>query len=75
MMDHMHMLLISTPPKILISRVIDFINGKSAIYVARNYLGQKRNFTDLWAGGYHVSTVGRDKNTIRQYINQVARAG
>ena len=70
MSDHVHM-LISIPPKYSVSQVIGFIKGKSAIHIARNYLGQKRNFTgqQFWARGYHVSTVGRDEETIRLYIS------
>ena len=69
MPDHVHM-LISIPPKYSVSQVIGFIKGKSAIHIARNYLGQKRNFTgqQFWARGYHVSTVGRDEEAVREYI-------
>jgi putative transposase len=69
MSDHVHM-LISIPPKYSVSQVIGYIKGKSAIHIARNYLGQKRNFTgqQFWARGYHVSTVGRDENAVREYI-------
>ena len=69
MPDHVHM-LISIPPKYAVAQVIGYIKGKSAIHVARNYLGQKKNFTGahFWARGYHVSTVGRDEQTIREYI-------
>ena len=69
MPDHVHM-LISIPPKYAVSQVIGFIKGKSAIHIARNYLGHRRNFTGqkFWARGYHVSTVGRDEDTVRAYI-------
>ena len=69
MADHVHM-LISIPPKYAVSQVIGFIKGKSAIHIARNYLGHRRNFTGqkFWARGYHVSTVGRDEQTVREYI-------
>ncbi len=69
MPDHVHM-LVSIPPKYAVAQVIGYIKGKSAIHVARNYLGQKKNFTGahFWARGYHVSTVGRDEQTIREYI-------
>lgn len=69
MVDHVHM-LISIPPKYSVAQVIGFIKGKSAIHIARNYLGQRRNFTgqQFWARGYHVSTVGRDENAVREYI-------
>lgn len=69
MPDHVHM-LISIPPKFSVSQVIGYIKGKSAIHIARNYLGHRKNFTGMqfWARGYHVSTVGRDENTVREYI-------
>ena len=67
--DHVHM-LISIPPKYAVAQVIGFIKGKSAIHIARNYLGHQRNFTgqQFWARGYHVSTVGRDEKAVREYI-------
>lgn len=67
--DHVH-ILISIPPKYSVSQVIGFIKGKSAISIARNYMGRKKNFTgqSFWARGYHVSTVGRDEEVIRNYI-------
>ena len=69
MSDHVHM-LISIPPKYSVAQVVGFIKGKSAIHIARSYLGHRRNFTgqQFWARGYHVSTVGRDEATIREYI-------
>jgi putative transposase len=71
MPDHVHM-LISIPPKYSVAQVVGYIKGKSAIHVARNYLGKRKNFTGahFWARGYHVSTVGRDEQTIRDYIRQ-----
>ncbi|SHO51109.1 putative transposase [Desulfopila aestuarii DSM 18488] len=38
--DHVHM-LISIPPKYAMSQVVGYMKGKSAIHIARNYLGQK----------------------------------
>ena len=69
--DHVHM-LISIPPKYAVSQVIGFIKGKSAIHIARNIMGHRRNFTGqhFWARGYYVSTVGRDEATIRHYIKE-----
>ena len=71
MSDHVHM-LISIPPKYAVSQVIGFIKGKSAIYVARTYVGQRENFTgqNFWARGYFVSTVGMDEDAIREYIKK-----
>ena len=67
--DHVHM-LISIPPKYSVSSVIGYIKGKSALYIARQYNGKKRNFggESFWARGFHVSTVRKKKKTIRNYI-------
>ena len=67
--DHVHM-LISIPPKYAVAQVVGFLKGKSAIHIARVYLGRRRNFVGqhFWARGYFVSTVGRDEEVIRNYI-------
>ena len=69
MSDHVHM-LISIPPKYSVAQIVGFLKGKSAISIARTYMGRRRNFTGqhFWARGYHVSTVGRDEAMIRNYI-------
>lgn len=69
MPDHVHM-LVSIPPKYSVSQVVGFVKGKSAIQIARQYLGKKQNYVGMhfWARGYFVSTVGRDETTIREYI-------
>ena len=71
MADHVHM-CISIPPKYAVSSVVGFIKGKSAISIARNFLGRKRNFTgeSFWARGYFVSTVGLEEEVVRQYIRR-----
>jgi putative transposase len=67
--DHVHM-LISIPPKYAVAQVVGYLKGKSAIHIARNYMGRQRNFTGehFWARGYYASTVGIDEAVIRQYI-------
>jgi putative transposase len=69
MPDHVHMML-SIPPKHAVSQVVGYIKGKSAIHIARTFDGRKRNFVGqhFWARGYFVSTVGRDEETVREYI-------
>lgn len=71
MADHVHMLL-SIPPKYAVSQVVGYIKGKSAIHIARTYLGRQRNYTGqhFWARGYFVSTVGRDEAAVRDYIRR-----
>ena len=67
--DHVHMLL-AIPPKFAVSQVVGFIKGKSAIVIARNYSGGRRNMVGqkFWARGYYVSTVGHDEALVRRYI-------
>jgi putative transposase len=69
--DHVH-ILISVPPKYSVSQVIGFIKGKSAIHIARTYLGQRKNYGGMhfWARGYFVSTVGADEETVKAYIQR-----
>jgi putative transposase len=68
-LDHIHM-LIEIPPKYSVAEVVGYVKGKSAIAIARNYMGRKQNFAgqSFWARGYYVSTVGLDEDIIRKYI-------
>ena len=70
-LDHVHM-LVSIPPKYAVSDVVGYVKGKSAIYIARNFVSRRRNFggEKFWARGYYVSTVGRDEAAIRAYIKK-----
>ena len=63
-------MLIAIPPKYAVSKVIGYIKGKSAIHIARTYLGQRKNYGGMsfWARGYFVSTVGADEEVVRAYI-------
>ena len=71
MPDHVH-IMIAIPPKYVVSQVVGFIKGKSAIYLARVYGERKRNFVGqhFWARGYFVSTVGRDEAVVREHIKK-----
>jgi putative transposase len=53
-----------------VAEVIGYIKGKSAIAVARQFGGRKRNFNGekFWARGYAVSTVGFEEEQIQKYI-------
>jgi putative transposase len=61
---------LSVPPKWAVAQVMGFIKGKSAIHIARTFMGRRQNFTGqhFWARGYWVSTVGRDERAVREYI-------
>ncbi|OGB25197.1 MAG: transposase [Burkholderiales bacterium RIFCSPLOWO2_02_FULL_57_36] len=69
MQDHVHM-CISISPKHSVSYIVGYIKGKSAISIARKFMGKAKNFTgeNFWARGYFVSTVGLDEEMVRAYI-------
>ena len=69
--DHVHM-LIKIPPKYSVAEIVGYIKGKSAIAVARQFGGRKRNFNGekLWARGYAVSTVGFEEAQVKEYIKK-----
>ena len=67
--DHVHM-MIRIPPKYSVAEVVGYIKGKSAIAVARQFGGRKRNFAGekFWARGYAVSTVGFNVDQVKAYV-------
>ncbi len=67
--DHVHM-CISIPPKYSVAEIVGYLKGKSAIAVARQFGGKKRNFSGekFWARGYAVSTVGLELDMVKKYI-------
>ena len=64
--DHVH-ICISIPPQHSVSYVIGYIKGKSAISIARRFVGKTKNFTgeNFWARGYFVTTIGLDEEMGR----------
>ena len=72
--DHVHM-LISIPAKYSVAEVVGYIKGKSAIAVARQFSGKKKNFNgeQFWARGYAVSTVDFEQGQISSYIKHQER--
>ena len=69
--DHVHM-CIKIPPKHAVASVIDFLKGKSALAIARQFGGKVRNLTGehFWARGYAVSTVGFELEAVKRYIRE-----
>jgi putative transposase len=65
-------MLIEIPPEYAVAEVVGYIKGKSAIAIARTYLGKRHNFTgrNFWARGYFVSTIGLGEEVIKQYIRE-----
>ena len=69
--DHVHMYL-SVPPKFAPSHVMKVLKGKSAERLRKEFpeLGKKYWGLNLWARGYFVSTVGIDRDTVRNYVKK-----
>ena len=63
--DHVHMLM-SIPPKYSVAQVMGFIKGKSAIHVARTYLGQRKNSL-VCIFGHEVTTYRLLEQMKSQY--------
>ena len=72
--DHLHMIL-KIPPKFAPSEIIGYLKGKSAIAVARQFGGRKRNFNGekFWARGYAISTVGFEEKQVKNYVRHQDR--
>jgi len=68
--DHVH-LLAMIPPKIMVSKYVGTIKGRTAIRVFNKFrqLKQKPYWGNhFWARGYCVDTVGLDEGKIRKYV-------
>jgi len=68
--DHVHM-VVSIPPKILISEVMGILKGKAAIKLFQIFpkLKQKVHWENhFWARGYFVNTVGINEDLIKRYV-------
>ena len=67
--DHIHM-LISVPPKISISSFMGYLKGKSSLAIFERHANLKYKYGNrvFWAKGYFVSTVGKNKKMIAEYI-------
>ena len=67
--DHIHM-LVSIPPKYSVSQIMGYLKGKSSLMIFEKYANMKYKYGNrhFWCRGYYVSTVGRNRRAIEQYI-------
>ena len=67
--DHIHLLL-SIPPKISVSSFMGYLKGKSSLMIFEKYANLKYKYGNrhFWCRGYYVSTVGKNRKAIEQYI-------
>ena len=67
--DHIHM-LVSIPPKYSVAQIMGYLKGKSSLMIFEKYANLKYKYGNrhFWCRGYYVSTVGRNKKAIQEYI-------
>ena len=67
--DHIHM-LVSIPPKYSILQIMGYVKGKSSLMIFEKYANLKYKYGNrhFWCRRYYVTTVGRNKKVIEQYI-------
>ena len=67
--DHIHM-LVSILPKYSVSQFMGYLKGKSSLMIFEKYANLKYKYGNrhFWCRGYYVSTVGKNKKVIAEYI-------
>ena len=67
--DHIHM-LVSLPPKNSVSQFMGYLKGKSSLMIFEKYANLKYKYGNrhFWCRGDYVSTVGKNRKAIEQYI-------
>ena len=67
--DHIHM-LVSLPPKYSVSQFMGYLKGKSSLMIFEKNANLKYKYGNrhFWCRGYYVSTVGKNKKAIAEYI-------
>ena len=69
--DHIHM-LVKIPPKLSVSAFMGYLKGKISLIIFERHAQMKYKYGNrkFWCKGYFVDTVGRNKKTIQEYIQQ-----
>ena len=67
--DHIHM-LVKIPPKISVAYAVGYLKGKSSLMIFDRHANLKYKYGNrhFWCRGYYVSTVGRNRKQIEEYI-------
>jgi len=68
--DHVHLLL-SMPPQVSPSRIMQAVKGKSSHHLVREFRALQKEFwgRHLWARGYYACTTGNvTDEVLKQYI-------
>ena len=67
--DHIHM-LVSIPPKLIVSGPVGFLKGKSTLIIYERHANLKCKYGNRrsWCRGYYVDTAGKNAKAIAEYI-------
>ena len=67
--DHIH-LLVSIPPKMIISGFMGYLKGKSSLMIFQRFGNMKFAYRnrEFWCKGYYVDTAGKNAVKIKEYI-------
>jgi len=69
--DHVHM-LVSLPPQISVSKLVQRVKGKSSYKLQREFAGLRKEYWGqrMWARGYFACTTGNVTDSmIKAYID------
>ena len=57
-------------PKYSVSQIMGYLKGKSSLMIYEKYANLKYKYGNrhFWCRGYYVSTVGRNRRAIEEYI-------
>ena len=63
-------MLVSIAPKYSVSQIMGYLKGKSSLMIYEKYANLKYKYGNrhFWWRGYYVSTVGRNRRAIGEYI-------
>ena len=69
--DHIHM-LVKIPPKMSVAYAVGYLKEKSSLMIFDRHANMKYRYGNrhFWCRGYYVSTVGRNKKQIEEYIRK-----
>ena len=73
--DHIH-LLVSCPPHLSVSKLVQYVKGKSSRLLQQEYSQLRKRYwgQHLWARGYFCATTGTvTDEMVKAYIDQQAR--
>ena len=66
---HIHLLL-SISPKYSVSNIVGYLKGKTTLMIFERHANLKYKYGNrsFWCTGYYVSTVGKNRKIIENYI-------